>query len=1385
MTRHLIAGKVLPWRRFWTPLGGHLSAGHDGRGFMDDPEDDFGRAMNPEVHLLSELLPRSCLVLAGQPGIGKTTEVETLAEDVSWLAPNEVLIQISGRLATSVEELRRRTVDSPRWKTALAEGRSVRLLFDGVDEALKRVSVLVPALADWLKDEPCDRVKVILVCRAAEWHVADGQALSSLWEQDTDTIVYELCPLRWKDAQLAAVESGVDPEILYRELTRHRVAGLAARPITLRLLLEEMRRGGTLPGSHHELFSRAISRLCEEVDEERARHLPTPRPRPAEIGRVAARIAAMLMLGGRNVVLRNGDEVDASELSTKDIAVGHEMVDGVKVAVTPDLVSASLDTPLFSLRGPERYGFDHLTFAEHLAADYLREGTISQLRRLLSVSFQGREFVAPQLAEVAARVSTKNPAWCDHLISTEPELLLRADASPLTDHQRERAVESLLRRAEHEEAFDEVGTGSFYHTLRHPRLAQQLRPYIENTAHNPVVRRMAIEIAGDAGVAELEPLLWERIKQRDPAFSYVCAALRDLAGAQSENHLMAALQGELPDDGSLKDVALQKLVPMVLPVRAVIPFIVVPPVERFTFAYGLSKHLVVEDLPIVLKAMAEGHLLSGDADGLRELAARTFEMAMDNLHCAEVAHALANYWRSSARLYFALPSKMMREERDPLTALNESGKRRVLAKLVLTLPDAEAHDINYGQCPLVRKEDAMWMLEELPNVPSASMNVWAKLCAQQMWQDLPPQVEGLLCKRYAEWAELRAILPKTKRFDIATTLRRLRRAHELRTARTQARNQRRFRRRSRTERLAEVWAELETNDTVWVGFCACAFQHEESDVKFNDVDRGDITDSPAWRLADEHQRAGLRNAARRFLVTRRDGKRADHEWTNYCESACYAIGLLRLEVTPGSNLGIAVSTRWPRVVFDEIDHGSATRCAAVAAVYQLVPEVAAKRFAKKLRHDNRKEGYMVHLRRYVDCWDARLVGVVRKFLLGRGVQARSIRQTFKFLDEHDPSSAITMFDEVILRRGGFQPIDERGRALLAVGLFLLRGKRWDASWEALRKCSKQIARQVFLDAAHELIDRETTFDDALSVEQLIRFCGRVCQLFPISQYSEHHDAHGHVSSKHMMPEFRGKLTAALVNRASPEACAGLLMISSQLPPDERIWMRWRYHEGVKNVLSMAWTARRRASGELLAMMRDARKLTVDSADDLLEAVLASLERLQHRLKNAESTELRALWNEPGRGAEPHPKEEAVLSNVVHDWLQRDLGPGSGIILNREVQATRLGKLDIKIEAFSAAKEEPVTLVIEVKGDWHRKIKTALGDQLVKQYLIPNGWTHGVFLVGWFGPVAARKSRAATWPPENFEEAEMLTKSWEKDQCPIDRTARGVVLDCVLRRGIGQ
>src|ERR1039458_954317 len=94
----LIANKLLPWKRYWVPWNGRVHSGWDGTGFVTKPEGLFGRSFNPDLHIVDDILDRPFLVLSGQPGIGKTQEVEQLKAKWSKVAPLERLLALEARI---------------------------------------------------------------------------------------------------------------------------------------------------------------------------------------------------------------------------------------------------------------------------------------------------------------------------------------------------------------------------------------------------------------------------------------------------------------------------------------------------------------------------------------------------------------------------------------------------------------------------------------------------------------------------------------------------------------------------------------------------------------------------------------------------------------------------------------------------------------------------------------------------------------------------------------------------------------------------------------------------------------------------------------------------------------------------------------------------------------------------------------------------------------------------------------------------------------------------------------------------------------------------------------------------------------------------------------
>jgi len=91
-------------------------------------------------------------------------------------------------------------------------------------------------------------------------------------------------------------------------------------------------------------------------------------------------------------------------------------------------------------------------------------------------------------------------------------------------------------------------------------------------------------------------------------------------------------------------------------------------------------------------------------------------------------------------------------------------------------------------------------------------------------------------------------------------------------------------------------------------------------------------------------------------------------------------------------------------------------------------------------------------------------------------------------------------------------------------------------------------------------------------------------------------------------------------------------------------------------------------------------------------------------------------------------------------------------------------------------------VIEVKACWNRKVQAAIRTQLVEGYLEKNGWTHGVYLVGWY--VCDRWDHP-DFPPTSFLSSDTYEEACEEvsdlassyDGQGVSAIVKGVCLDC--------
>ena len=200
-----------------------------------------------------------------------------------------------------------------------------------------------------------------------------------------------------------------------------------------------------------------------------------------------------------------------------------------------------------------------------------------------------------------------------------------------------------------------------------------------------------------------------------------------------------------------------------------------------------------------------------------------------------------------------------------------------------------------------------------------------------------------------------------------------------------------------------------------------------------------------------------------------------------------------------------------------------------------------------------------------------------------------------------------------------------------------------------------------------------------------------------------------------------------------------------------------------------------------------------NADDLLEAIMDSLSKLENKLQG-ETPNAIFLWNKYPESKEDRsteykhtPKDENDFSDFIKTHLTEDL-KNRGVIAQREVEIRR-GQGDNKGERtdiyesfYIQSKEVLVKVIIEVKGCWHIEVETAMKTQLLDRYLNENDCNHGIYLVGWYS--------CKQWTENNSKKNRIKAKNISEARSQFDNQAKGLstgnkkikacVLNCALR-----
>ncbi|MCY7283105.1 MAG: hypothetical protein LH679_06615, partial [Cyanobacteria bacterium CAN_BIN43] len=633
------------------------------------------------------------------------------------------------------------------------------LFLDSLDEGLLQVQTLATQLVDTLKKNQyrnkLSRLYIRIVCRTAVFPQVLEEGLKELWKEDL--AIYELAPLRYADAETAAMEEGIEPQGFLSEVWNKNLVPLAIKPVTLKFLLKIYKQhGGQFSPDQTlcSLYLEGCRLLGKEINLSRHGANLTGNLDSDQRLIVAARIAAVTVFANRFAVWTgiNEEEAPAEDVLVRQLILGHESSNGREIEVTEAAIREVLNTGLFSSRGSNRLGWAHQTYAEFLAAWYLNQHNLS-LSQIMSLIFHPDGRVVPQLQEATAWLASMQSDVFQEVMKTDPDVLLQSDISTIHDESKAKLVESLLK-LHHEEKL-EYSRPWRYNNLKYPGLATQLESYIRDFTKNQWSRLVAIDIAEDCVQNQVQNSLADIAL--DPTQLYVVRqhaahTVCSIGDEATKKRLKPLALSEVGDN--LKGYGLRAVWSQHIDTEELLNHLSQPEqreaipiiggVYQEFIAIEFAQHLQLSDLPVALKWLEKLPKRYDLHYPFEELADSVMLKAWQNLNEPSVLEAFANIAILRLKQYdgilgYRSPREYTRDsfnsarDADVESLLKDSKEKRrqLIEKIVLLIPESE-NDFLW-LTDIICSEDTLWMIENVTSAESPrAADIWVKLLHQAL-----------------------------------------------------------------------------------------------------------------------------------------------------------------------------------------------------------------------------------------------------------------------------------------------------------------------------------------------------------------------------------------------------------------------------------------------------------------------------------------------------------------------------------------------------------------------------------------------------------------------------------------------------------------------------
>jgi hypothetical protein len=1421
---------MYPWRRFWYPR--EISIDLLDGGYLYRPEEAganqlFGGHLTP----LSELASVPCLILLGEPGLGKSRELsqqyvltgEHLGETVLWC-------DLSAYQEQSM--LMHALFDDATFLEWVHGTHHLHLFLDSLDEGLLSIPVLARSLSVEFARyrDHLARLFLRITCRTAEWPALLEEQLQGLWGS-TNVQVFRLAPLRRDDVRAAASAQGVDADLFLEKVDRNTAVPLAHRPITLAFLLKLYREHGTFPLTQQTLYEEGCRILCREVNpSRRIAHFTghfTDRQRLA----AAARLAYLMVFTNHSEVWDDGNLGDAplGSLQLSECSGGTEDADGNPLPVSEALLAEACATALFSSRGPDRREWAHRTYAEYLAARYLSHYQLSlpQLVMLLLHTDARERRLIPQLHETVAWFATMQPGVFRAVMEIDPEVLLQSDIAMTSEQDRADLVTALLALEPEERLWKvNMNLGQQYHKVLYPGIDAQLAVVIGDRARSATRRVVAIEIAEACRLQVLSPTLavlaldtLEELLIREAA----AQAVAEMGDDASRARLKPLALGQHDDDQNdeLKGHSLRAVWPAHVTAEEL--FVALTPPKRRDFIGAYSVFLFSEvvpslepaDLPVALQ-WVEQHPPRATMQGLmgefKSLTDTIIRQALEHLDelgvLAAVSHLILSRLLQSGLIFGLTP-----DEHETARWLDNDEVRHRLFEAVLPLLAQHTNDSTVwrvAQPPLLLSRDLPWLITFLAETSiKTTQQLVARLIGRLIDNSDPVQVQTVLeaseqfyaLADEADWIFRSVELGSPEAGQMQWEWRERQQARAPRVPDQSPLPQ-------TPPPLEPIEVHLTAFEQgeygAWFALTQRLMSMPDGDISGNV--KADLTTYGAWRTLEEPLQVRIVEAAKQYLWQEGPERQMwphldDIHYDTFALAGYQALYLVFQKQS--DFLAKLPKKAWERLVPAMLtanlylpdapgeESNKAVHRNLLLASHRYAPDGLIAGILRLLERGqwNCTSNYWTLLRSVEEVWNAALADALLAKASGTLAPECSGSLLSILLVHH--IEAAKEYASTLLALP--LPVDDRERQYaLAAALALVRfadDAGWSAAWPAIES-DREFGTKLVASIAYWDWNAQQLLEGQLADLYLW-----AAQQYPSTQPSSHQT--GFIGGRtDDVSTWRERLLQQLKERGTKEACRALERIFLQMEEQDRPRMQQILLEAQTLTRRRTWLPYRPAY--LLGVIADSHVRLVQNAEQLLEVVIESLRRLEvtfrdetpawrdvwDRLPLTQSETTTAIRGRRQRAFTYRPIDENEFSDYVKRHLQADLG-SRGIIANREVVIRSDERIDIRIDAVARhaqeEMDEQLTLIIEVKGSWNSELMMAMRMQLVDRYLRDNHCQHGLYLVGWFNCDVwdDRDYRKRQTPRTSIEETQRLLDEQAASLSP-HVTVKAMVLNAAIR-----